>query len=138
MRFLTAAVVAILVIHPAFAQQNTSDPYAQEYRDALVGKHNELKSDTLNSVAYLYFAIGCKVLPNAYEANPLIGDMEQDLLQDGANIQVAEPDIFGAVEKAKRTGLSRSQEMNACNYWRDHPDEVFKVRRLTHAAIGIP
>jgi hypothetical protein len=135
MRYFMAAVGLILA-SVAFAQQRSDDPYGEQYRASVLAQHSELKSRTMDDISYVFFAAGCKVVPNEGFVLPLVNDMIQSLIQEGAQDQIADERLPISIKEAEDLGLSRSHNPGACAFWHDHPREVFKVRRLIDEAMN--
>jgi hypothetical protein len=131
-----ALLIAAAICTSAFAQVQQQDPFAEQYRREQVARYYEARAAYRKHIRYLYFAAGCKVFTMEIhlirlvllEDRNIVSAANRAQLQDGKGIAEAK-------QAAIQEGRQQASEPNACNYWHEHPDEVYSLRRSAETAI---
>jgi hypothetical protein len=116
------------------AQQ--TDPYANSYRQQQVARYNQELDAYLNLVRTLYFADGCNVFEAKADAYLLYFPSYDQLLTKGALItrHSVQNQLFDQTQAAIRDGRARASQPGACEYWHQHPEEVYQMRQVASVA----
>lgn len=140
MRVVVALIAFVcLLSSPAWAQE--ADPYERDYRKELVQQYKAERDAIYEEVEILYSAVQCKVFSDSGETTPYImarvREFNARYLPEFARRGYQLPGGLINVEAAAQRGFARGREPGACDYFRDHPDVVVDLRRLSGQASGI-
>jgi hypothetical protein len=111
------------------------DPYAADVKALRIEELTTEKLELLNAAERIFFAAGCKAIPDIGRAEAAAALMRNALIE-------AHPGDFGAplfdeIKKYQYAGVSHSKEPHACEYWRQNPDQVLLLRKVVNAKLGI-
>ena len=110
-----------------------ADPYADQYEKDKVEHYKQHRSAFLESIQKLYFAVGCKVLPDEGSILPFVNAKSTLLNYEALNSHLVDDKVSGMMRGAAHTGMDQSSQPGACDYWHQHPDEVFRLRQVVEA-----
>jgi hypothetical protein len=130
-RLGTLVSVVFLTVASGASSQQATDPYAADYTKRQRAGYARHKAEFLDNMRAIYFAIGCKVLPDEAYAFRLINSLANAISQEGIAIGIYD----GPAERmaASREGLARAQR-EGCAYWHDNPDSVLALRQAAEQA----
>lgn len=123
-------LVFLLMVGSAFAQQ--PNPYDQIYRLEAKKRADQERDNFLDMIRYVFFAVGCKVVPDYSASAAAQGEAFRMIQRSGGGLN---GDFFDTVHHASREGMEKSKKPNACDYWKEHPDEVYNVRNAVMNSI---
>lgn len=134
---LLGLLTALALVGISHAQQ--TDPYAEGFRNQSFEHYRQKMDSYLNLVRNLYFADGCSVfVQKGADAYRIYYPTYYQLLLEGVEItghDVAKQ-LFDQTEAAKRDGRARASQPGGCDYWHQHPEAVYQMRRA--AGIAMP
>jgi hypothetical protein len=130
--FATALVFAQSV--HAFAQ---SDAYANEEKQAALQTYLAQRAEYLEEVRYMYFAVGCGVFASEAGISPYLFDLGNALDQtaQAGSSTIIDTKLQGMMHAAAADGMTRAAKKGECAYWKQHPQEVYRVRSEAIAAF---
>jgi hypothetical protein len=114
------------------AQQ--TDPYADSYQQQATAHFRQELDGLSNTIHNLNFALGCKVLTQQVQISRLIAGPVRALIEKAIQNGVDAVQIHNQLQEAARGGLALASEVGACDYWKQHPDEVYALRRAVETA----
>lgn len=124
--YIVAVAVALaVVLPPATAQQ--ADPPKPTLTAKLKQKYLEHRAKLVGQVKDIYFAVGCKILPDNAGARIARRDRDLAAIRDQAVLDLKEDQEL--VEAAKQEGMERAAKPGACDYYRRHPEAAEAMRR---------
>jgi hypothetical protein len=111
------------------------NPYDEIERKAQADALRARMQETWESVATIYFATGCGVLPGGVEGNLGAERMVGALARPFNKLPNSEfGELWAGIKKYAEIGLAKAKEPQACDYWKD-PQRVMTIRELARAAI---
>jgi hypothetical protein len=110
------------------------DPYADSYQQQATAHFRQELDGLSNTIHNLNFALGCKVLTQQVQISRLIAGPVRALIEKAIQNGVDAVQIHNQLQKAARGGLALASEVGACDHWKQHPDEVYALRRAVEAA----
>lgn len=119
---------------PPSAQQSNADPYADAVAEAARAHYQERRKSALAAVRLVYFAAGCKVFPNPQDADLFVGTEARNLQFD--SVRFSDQGLWQAFRDAASDGFAQASRSGGCEYWHEHPDEVYQLRRAAEAALA--
>jgi len=123
---VVAIVVALTAVLPgATAQQ--ADPPKSTLTAKLKQAYLERRAKLVGQVKDIYFAVGCKILPDNAGARIARRDRDLAAIRDQAVLDLKEDQEL--VEAAKQEGMERAAKPGACDYYRRHPEAAEAMRR---------
>lgn len=112
--------------------QIPQDNYDQEYKDQYRGHLSDEKSLTLRLTEKIFFAVGCGVFDVPAEASAAIRAWTADMIVHSGGLYNGS--LFNEIREYERRGITDSKVSGACIYWKQHPDDVFRVRNFVSIA----
>jgi hypothetical protein len=105
------------------------DPYANEFRQQQIQHQSEQRTKLMETMKVIYFASICSVFKTAIGPTAINSMM-------AAQFQLNMPaNQFLALEKeAKAVALARKSS-GGCDYWHQHPEEIYRLRQLEWNAV---
>jgi hypothetical protein len=111
--------------------ETQADPYADAYaREQAKDSAQRLKTFE-EAIENIYFAVGCRVFPNGAYVAALVGALAQPLIYSGIDVQGP----GGAADVATQAGLKLALIPGKCDFWKDHPEIVYELRKEAETAI---
>ena len=129
---IVAVAVALAAVSPAATAQQT-DPPRQSLSAKIKQKYLEQRAKLVSRVKDIYFAVGCKIVPNEAGSRSLTRkESELANIRDQTVFDLKEDQEL--VEAAKQEGLERAAQPGACDYYRRHPEAAEAMRRAADDA----
>jgi hypothetical protein len=121
---VVAVAVALAAVPPQVLAQQ-ADPPKQSLSAKIKQKYLERREKFVRRVKDVYFAVGCKILPN--EAGSRSRESYLASVREQAVFDLKEDEEL--VEAARQAGLDRAAKPGACDYYRRHPEAADAMRR---------
>lgn len=116
---------------------NPADAYADTYIDDQMERYKQVRAEVLDDFRMIYFALGCRVLPEAY-AEPLVSDEAAYLEAEAFSIHFLDVEGADLRDDAEHEGLAAASSAGACDYWGQHPEAVLALLWAARDAMGQP
>ena len=116
--------------------KGSADPYADAYANARRTHYEQTREAYFGFLRNLFFAAGCKVV--TADALVALISAEYDVVVREAVASGLFPDkklLSIDVQAFRRDGVARASGASACDYWHQHPEAVFAVRKAAEGAI---
>ena len=110
-----------------------ADPYADQYEKDKMEHYKQHRSAFLESIQKLYFAVGCKVFPDEGSIMPFVNAKSAFLHYEALNSHLVDDKVSGLMRGSAHAGMDQASQPSACDYWHQHPDEVFRMRQIVEA-----
>jgi len=124
------AVLACCLIACAIsAKAQYIDSYAELDQDIVRVDYKKETEELFGQIKALYFAVGCKVVPDKASLAPYIQSLSQ-AFEARAHESGIHPNETGKMKQAASEGMARAKEVGACEFWRQHPEMVREIRRI--------
>lgn len=109
------------------AQQK--DPYVDSYRQQQSEREKQKRNEFLSAVERFGFASACKIFRTAEGMHvvALAFARSSSLYMEGSQ-------FLRIIQNAKAAGLAQAARPGGCDYWHQHPEEVYQLRQLEWTA----
>jgi Tfp pilus assembly protein PilW len=122
------AVAVALMASPPVSRAQQADAPKPTLTAKLKQKYLEQRAKFVGQVKHIYFAVGCKILPNDAGTRSL-ARRDRDLANIREQVVLDLKEDQELVEAAKQEGLDRAAKPGACDYYRRHPEAAEAARR---------
>jgi hypothetical protein len=125
------------------AYTNPSDPYSKQANDAIIDSYVRARKAYLAKVTTFWFAADCGVL---FSADHVAGEQNADIALQQAgqalndlgranDVTAVDAHVFQMGLDAAAEGRAQAAQPGACDYWRQHPNEVASLRQEVTNAL---
>jgi len=146
--WIGAIVIAIVtiafveLIREGAPEQPSTGQQANAAQDVSIATRSNQQDDpyrqnralAVGAVRNAYFAAGCKVFTSDAEVLPLVAHELDALTEEAAAHGINDVKLQEELKAAGQDGATQAQQPGACDYWQEHPDAAFAVRRAVREA----
>jgi len=137
-----AAIAFIEFVNKGGNERSSTDQQANTAGDASIAASSNQQDDpykqsralAVDAVRNAYFAAACKVFASDAEVLPLVSHELDALIEEAKAHGINDAKLQEELTAAGQDGASQAQRPGACDYWEQHPDAVFAVRRAVREA----
>jgi hypothetical protein len=124
-----AALACCLIACAVSAKAQHAGSYDWSRQNIVQVDYKSQSEELFGQIKSLYFAIGCKVVPNEVSLTPYIHSLSQ-AFEARAHESGVHPNETSRMKQAATEGIAKAKEAGACGFWHQHPEMVKEIRRI--------
>jgi hypothetical protein len=137
-----ATVVFVEFVRDSASEKASIDPRATTARGASIATpsnqqdkpYKQNRALAMSTVRNAYFAVGCKIFTSDEEVLPLVAQKLSALNEEAKAHGITDVKLQEELNAAGHDGVTQAQRSGACDYWEQHPEAVFALRRAVREA----